>query len=113
MLRGVYPERSEYPKQLTPSQKMCHIAKRFQRMGFLSSCGVTTFSCIETFIAHPFRAFLLAQCQDRREMRHVMVCYATSLMKKKKLFHPCQKPWFAALDQVPLSLSATSSGLAP
>jgi hypothetical protein len=28
-----------YPKELTPSQKMCHVAKRFQRMAFLSSCG--------------------------------------------------------------------------
>ena len=25
-----------YPKKLATSQKMCHVAKRFQRMGFLS-----------------------------------------------------------------------------
>ncbi len=46
-----------YQDKSTVSQKTCHAAKRFQRMGFLSSCGVTTFSCIETFIAHLSCAF--------------------------------------------------------
>ena len=46
-----------YQDKSTVSQKTCHAAKRFQRMGFLSKCGVTTFSCIETFIAHLSCAF--------------------------------------------------------
>jgi hypothetical protein len=46
-----------YPKILAPSQNMCQVTKRFQRMGFLSSCGATTVSCIETFLAHLFCAF--------------------------------------------------------
>jgi hypothetical protein len=46
-----------YQDKNTVSQKTCHTAKCFQRMGFLASCGVTAFSSIETFIAHLFCAF--------------------------------------------------------
>ena len=61
---GYMPNRSQicldfviYQDKNTVSQKTCHTAKCFQRMGFLSSCGVTAFSSIETFIAHLFCAF--------------------------------------------------------
>ena len=50
-----------------------------------------------------------SKSSDRQ--RHVMVFSATSLMIKKNLFHPCQKPWFLVTEAMIAGRRTTSQAV--